>query len=172
MNKETPTEKPSMIALALPPVVADRLGADRLRLLAELLRFGVVGTLGFVVDAGVLTAALALGLGPWFGRLLSFLVAASTTYALNRAWTFRHRAGAPGAAQWARFVAVNLAGFTANFGTYALLIALSDTVAAEPVLGVAAGALAGLVLNFGLSRRLVFNAEPGARDPAQTHREP
>lgn len=161
-----------MIALALPPAVADRLGADRLRLLAELLRFGVVGTLGFVVDAGVLTAAIALGLGPWFGRLLSFLVAATTTYALNRAWTFRHRAGAAGAAQWARFIAVNLAGFTANFGTYALLIALSATVAAEPVLGVAAGALAGLALNFGLSRHLVFNAEPEPRPLAQTDREP
>jgi len=172
MNKEPSTEKPSMIALALPPAVADRLGDERLRLLGELLRFGVAGAIGFVVDAGVLTAAIALGLGPWIGRLISFLAAATTTYTVNRLWTFRHRAGRAGARQWALFVAVSLVGFTANYGTYALLIALSATVAAEPVLGVAAGALAGMASNFALSRRLVFAAAQPARDLAQTGREP
>ena len=51
---------------------------------------------------------------------------------------------------------VNLVGFTFNYGTYAVLIALVPIVAANPVLGVAAGSLAGLVGNFVLSRRFVF----------------
>ena len=152
-----------MTALSLPSAVAGRLGAERLRLAGEFLRFGAVGTAGFVVDAGVLLAGLALGLGPWLGRVVSYLAAASTTYGLNRAWTFRHRRGSAAAGrQWALFLALNLVGFACNYGTYALLIALVPLVAAQPVLGVAAGSLAGLAANFTLSRRFVFTAPAGA----------
>lgn len=125
----------------------------------QFLRFGVVGVAGFLVDAGVLTAMLWAGIGPYAGRVVSYLAAASTTFALNRAWTFRSAArDAPVAAQWGRFVLLNLIGFAANYGTYAALIAGTETVAAYPVIGVAAGSLAGMFLNFGLSRRYVFKA--------------
>jgi len=125
----------------------------------QFLRFGVVGTVGFLVDAGVLLAMLWAGLGPYGGRVVSYLAAASTTFALNRAWTFRTASrDGPVAAQWGQFVAVNLIGFAANYGTYAALIASVPYVAAHPVLGVAAGSIAGMFLNFGLSRRFVFKA--------------
>jgi len=129
-------------------------------LLAQFLRFGVVGTVGFVVDAAVLLLAIAAGFGPYGGRVLSYLAAATTTWALNRVWTFRAAGGTGGrqsvAGQWVRFLAVNLIGFAANYGTYALLIANVPAVAASPVLGVAAGALVGMFGNFALSRRYVF----------------
>ncbi|MBS7791867.1 GtrA family protein [Roseococcus sp. SDR] len=126
-------------------------------MIEQFLRFGVVGTVGFVVDSAVLLGMMALGLGPYAGRVISYLAAASTTFALNRAWTFRAaRRDAPVAAQWGRFVLLNLAGFAANYGTYAALIAGVPLVAANPVLGVAAGSLAGMFINFGLSRRFVF----------------
>ncbi|WP_431268985.1 GtrA family protein [Dankookia sp. P2] len=73
----------------------------------KLLRFGVVGIAGFVVDSGMLTVAIALGLGPWLGRVLSYLAAATTTFALNRAWTFRGTASKSPVQQWALFLAVN-----------------------------------------------------------------
>ena len=126
-------------------------------MLPQFLRFGVVGTVGFLVDSAMLLTMMALGLGPYGGRVVSYLAAASTTFALNRAWTFRSAArDAPMAAQWGRFVALNLVGFAANYGTYAALIATVQLVAAYPVLGVAAGSVAGMFLNFGLSRRYVF----------------
>jgi putative flippase GtrA len=128
-------------------------------MIEQFLRFGVVGTVGFVVDSAVLLGLMALGLGPYAGRILSYLVAASSTFALNRAWTFRTaRRDAPLAAQWGRFVLLNMAGFAANYGTYAALIAGVPLVAANPVLGVAAGSLAGMFINFGLSRRFVFKS--------------
>ena len=137
--------------------IQDRLGPARFKLLAEFLRFGVVGTVGFVVDTAVLYAGLALGLGLYGGRAVSYLVAATTT-ALNRAWTFRGRGDGPVHQQWALFLLVNLIGFAMNYGTYAALIAFVPLVAAHPVLGVAAGAIAGMFGNFVLSRRLVFRA--------------
>lgn len=146
-----------------------RFGPAHRSMAGEFLRFGVVGTIGFVVDAAVLTAGLTLGLGPWLGRLASYVVAASTTFALNRAWTFRasnDEAPAPRiriGGQWALFLLVNLVGFACNYGTYAALIASTPLVASHPVLGVAAGSLAGLAGNFLLSRRFVFRRAMPAR---------
>jgi len=123
----------------------------------QFLRFGAVGTVGFLVDSAVLLGMLALGLGPYGGRVISYVAAASSTFALNRAWTFRSASrDAPVASQWGRFLLLNLVGFAANYGTYAALIASVPVVAAHPVLGVAAGSVAGMFINFGLSRRFVF----------------
>lgn len=133
------------------------------RLAPEFLRFGVVGLVGFVVDTAVLYAALALGVGPYLGRVPSYLAAATTTFLLNRIWTFRHRRGAaPAHRQWLAFLVLNLLGFALNYGTYAVLVGFVPVVAAHPVIGVFAGALAGMTSNFLLSRRLVFrpDAEP------------
>jgi putative flippase GtrA len=134
------------------------IGPARFTVLMEFLRFGVVGTIGFVVDTAALYAGLALGLGLYGGRAVSYLVAATTTWALNRLWTFHGRGNGPAHQQWALFLLVNLIGFAMNYGTYAALIALVPVVAAHPVLGVAAGAIAGMFGNFVLSRQLVFRA--------------
>ncbi len=153
-----------MSAIFLSAARAARLGPDQMRLAGEFLRFGVVGVAGFVVDATVLTCALAMDLGPWIGRALSYLAAASTTFALNRAWTFRGaRPGARPVRQWALFLLVNLVGFASNYGTYAALISTVPFVARNPVVGVAAGSLAGLMGNFLLARRFVFGRGAGMR---------
>lgn len=141
----------------LGPMLTRLLGPARAALLQQFLRFGVVGVIGFVVDTAVLYAGLALGAGLYLGRAVSYVAAATTTWALNRAWTFRGRgAGAPVHRQWLLFVVVNLGGFVLNYGTYALLVTFVPTVAAHPVLGVAAGAIAGMFANFALSRQIVF----------------
>ena len=126
------------------------------RLAGQFLRFGVVGTGGFLVDTALLYAALAAGAGLYGGRVLSYVGAASFTFALNRAWTFRGARHAHAGRQWALFLLVNLIGFALNYGTYAMLVALVPVVAAHPVLGVAAGSVAGLGGNFLASRRFVF----------------
>jgi putative flippase GtrA len=135
-----------------------RLGPARARLLAEFIRFGMVGTVGFLVDAGVLLAMLRLGLGPWVGRIISYICAATATYTLNRLWTFRAAEQNASWRQWGLFLLLNLSGFAFNYGTYALLLLTVPLVLAQPVLGVAAGALAGMFANFFVSRRFVFRA--------------
>ncbi len=126
-------------------------------LITQFLRFGVVGTLGFLVDSAVLLLMLWAGAGPYGGRVVSYLAAASTTWAVNRAWTFRDAArDQPAARQWGVFVALNLLGFVANYGTYAALVAGTETVRAWPVLGVAAGSVAGMFINFAIARFVVF----------------
>ena len=50
----------------------------------------------------------------------------------------------------------NLAGFVLNRGTYVLLVTFVAAAADQPVIATSAGAVAGLFVNFSLSRRLVF----------------
>jgi putative flippase GtrA len=150
---------------ALTNRLAGLIGAARSRALLQFLRFGVVGSIGFVVDTAVLYAGLALGLGLYGGRAVSYLAAATTTWALNRAWTFRGQGSGPALQQWAVFLLVCLVGFAFNYGTYAALVAWVPLVAHHPVIGVAAGSLAGMVGNFVLSRRFVFGGGPRAGTP-------
>lgn len=124
---------------------------------SQVIRFGAVGTVGFLVDAGVLWLAMTmLGADPYAGRAFSFLVAATTTFALNRTFTFRDRRRHNLSRRWAGFLAVNGVGGAVNYTTYAILVATVGIIADYPVLGVAAGSLAGFGFNFVLSKRLVF----------------
>jgi putative flippase GtrA len=126
--------------------------------LRQFVLFGVVGTAGFIVDASVLLALTATTLvGPLSGRVVSYLCAATCTWALNRVITFPDRAGRASGAQWARFVGANLVGALANFGIYTWLILEYPLLPGQPVIAVAAGSLGGLALNFTLSRTLVFH---------------
>jgi putative flippase GtrA len=126
----------------------------------EFMRFGAVGTAAFVVDTIVLYLALWAGLGFYAGRVVSYLAAATFTWYGNRRITFEtHARGASAAAvEWLKFLLTNLVGGAVNYAVYAALVGHSDFVRAYPVLGVAAGSIAGLSVNFTLSKSLVFRA--------------
>jgi putative flippase GtrA len=56
----------------------------------EAFRFGAIGGIGFVIDGGILTALHSVwGVGLIPARLVSFSVAVTATWALNRRYTFR-----------------------------------------------------------------------------------
>ncbi len=130
-----------------------------------LIKFGIVGTIGFLVDLSLLYVLLyLLGTGPYLGRAGSFLGAATVTWFLNRSFTFRDAAPEAHGRQWLRFVAVNAVGAAVNYGTYVLVLAIGTASVALPGIGVAAGSLAGLVFNYSLSRRFVFTAKQAPRE--------
>ena len=124
-------------------------------LVAQFLRFGVVGACGFLVDTATVYA-LRGSLGLYGAGMVSYLLAATSNWALNRMWTFRGQGSGPAHRQWARFMVANLAGFVLNRGTYAALVTWVPLCASQPVFAVAAGSIAGMFVNFGLSRRVVF----------------
>jgi dolichol-phosphate mannosyltransferase len=89
----------------------------------QLGKFCAVGAVGYVVNLAVYTALLHAGLHYLLAATCSFLVAVTSNYALNRAWTFRdRRAGL--AAQGVRFFAVSVASLGANLLVLHVLITL------------------------------------------------
>lgn len=125
--------------------------------MGQLLRFAAVGCVGFAVDVAVLQLLRAAGAGLLWGRAGSFLAAATTTWALNRRYTFDDRAATAGR-QWLRFLAANGVGGAINFGVYTALVLGSRLCREQPALAVAAGSLAGLAFNFAASRHWVFRS--------------
>lgn len=124
----------------------------------QFLRFAMVGVAGFGVDSGCLYLVVhELGGGLYAGRLVSYLSAASFTWALNRRYTFGSRRSDRLTREWLRFLAANAAGGLINYGVYAVLVSASEFVSTWPIIGVGAGSLAGLIANFLLSRRFVFD---------------
>jgi len=119
--------------------------------------FSIVGTISFVIDAGTLRLGMSLlGLGYYEGRVLSFLTAAVSGYLMNRRFTFTAAPRKPGAKQGALYVLMMTAGFAVNYGTYAMALMLHPLVRDYPELGVAAGSIAGLGVNYLSARFVVF----------------
>ena len=143
------------LATQLPPPARDFATEARIRTLVQFLMFGTVGAFGWVLDTATVYA-LRGSLGLYGAGLASYLVAATGTWGLNRVWTFRGSGSGPAHRQWARFLAANAIGFILNRGTYALLVTFVALCAAQPIFATAAGAIAGMFVNFGLSRAIVF----------------
>lgn len=122
----------------------------------QFFRYGLVGIVGFAVDASTLAIMLAAGAGALDGRAVSYVVAGSCTWVLNRRWTFHDRSDRR-ARQWGRFLAVNTLGGAVNYGVYAFLVLhWHDSSTMFPIFAVAVGSLCGYVINFLLSKHVVF----------------
>jgi putative flippase GtrA len=139
----------------LPAPVRRSATPARLVMAAQFIRFGVVGLIGLVVDTSTVYG-LRHSLGLYGAGLVAYVAAASSNWVLNRLWTFRGLGSGPAHRQWGRFMIANLAGFVLNRGTYVILVTLVAAAAAQPVIATAAGSAAGMLVNFNLSRRLVF----------------
>jgi putative flippase GtrA len=143
------------LAACLPPSAGRHLTEARIHLLTQFARFGVVGLAGLVVDTATVYALRGY-IGLYGAGFAAYGIAATTTWLLNRLWTFRGKGGGPVHRQWARFLAANSMGFLLNRGAYVVLVTMLPIAARQPVIATSAGAVAGMFLNFSLSRRLVF----------------
>ncbi len=126
------------------------------RFYAQFFLFGVAGVVGFIVDTTVLYLLKDL-MGVYSARLISFLCAAQATWLFNRAITFRNRkSGHSTIKEFGFYLAMMSIGGSVNYAIYAFLISSYAAVAQQPVLGVAAGSIAGMVINLLTSRFIIF----------------
>ena len=121
----------------------------------QMLSFGVVGMVGFLVNAGIVEA-LAPRIGPGWAQSLAFPVAASATWWLNRRYTFGASRNS-WQREWMWYLAANFVGWLANNGTYFLMIFSYSFIYHHPAIAVATGSLGGMVFNFIFSKRFVFD---------------
>jgi putative flippase GtrA len=124
----------------------------------EAWRFGAIGGVGFLVDASVLTWLVSVnGWGLYESRALSFGLAVTATWYLNRRFTFASRAGTDRRREYGRYFAVQTLGALINLGVYVAIVAAVPAVAAYPVVPLAVGSGAAMVFNFLAARRFAFS---------------
>ena len=85
---------------------------------------------------------------PYGARLVSFLAAATTTWSFNRKYTFAGKSGGSRRRELFRYIVAMAGGFALNYGAYAACVARFGLVREWPAIGVAAGSIAGAVVNF------------------------
>jgi putative flippase GtrA len=122
---------------------------------ASISRFVVVGGLGFLVDASILSLLVHVwSWSPYTARVLSFAAAVTATWYCNRRWVFSPTKGAT--REYGAYVAVQTAGAAINFVTYAVLIALLPALARLPFVPLAAGSALAMVFNYSAAKHWVF----------------
>ena len=127
--------------------------------IVQILRFGGVGSVGFIFDGGLLWLLLTIGINPYLARLISFPIAVLITWWLNRIWTFESAARARPFSQLNRYILIQMLGALANYSVYALYLSLTNTSSGHALLGFALGSTLGMVVNFLGMRCLVFKPQ-------------
>ena len=122
----------------------------------ELVRFAVVGAIGFAVDGALLQLLVAkAGWSPFAARALSFPPALTCTFLLNRAWTFKSLR-IPAAQAYGAYTVIQVIGALVNLAVFSLCVLLVPLLYDWPLVALAIGAGVALLFNFSASRRLVF----------------
>lgn len=122
----------------------------------QLLRFAVVGAIGFVVDVTVLYALLGLSLDYMTARLISFVAAAYTTWRINRRVTFNPAQNESAWIEWGRYLLAMSLGGCVNLAAYHTVMSTFAQTVFTPGLAVAIGSVCGLAVNFVTAKWWVF----------------
>jgi putative flippase GtrA len=122
----------------------------------EFTRFVLVGGVGFCVDGGLLTFLMKYGWDVIPARCGSFLFAVSVTWFLNRAWTFDQTKPLSIRREYAYYFLAQLLGAVINLFIFFALIGIYSAFRDTPLIPFAFGAAAALVVNFIVSKKIVF----------------
>jgi putative flippase GtrA len=122
--------------------------------------FIVVGGIGFIVDAGILAILVhGYGWGDYTARGISFAVAVTVTWYLNRRFVFADGRTGNRKTEYTRYLGVQGTGMAINFLVYSLCIATNEMMDTWPVLALAVGSAVALIFNYAGSRLFVFTGK-------------
>jgi len=123
----------------------------------KFLLFGIVGAIGFIVDVTVLYIFIYIfGLDYLISRVFSYLFAATATWYLNRNVTFIESISSNPLKEWIHYLIANGIGGVINFVVYTVTILHIPNTVFSPLIGVALGAISGMVFNFFISKTFIF----------------
>ncbi len=130
------------------------------QLLGNMSIFAVIGSVGFFVDASVLKMFLLLVKDdPILGRVVSFPIAATVTWFLNRQYTFSssstYKLRSLGR-EWLIYLMVNGIGLAVNLSVFILVIMYVEFAKLYPIITLGLASLVALFFNYFASKYWVF----------------
>lgn len=136
--------------------LVDEPGGTDVDLKTQIVRFALTGGLSAVVDFGLYTIMLALGLHVNVAKSISFICGTTTAYLINRRWTF---VAPPSRTRFAAVVALYAVTFAVQVGiNWALYHALPSEWWRVPLAFVIAQGTA-TVINFIVQRAVIFKID-------------
>jgi putative flippase GtrA len=127
--------------------------------IGRLARFALVGGVAAAIHMGAYEALRRYaGLGPAGGWLLSFLVAATAAWLMNRSFTFRADSAGRTPGEWLSYLAVAGLGALAHFLVFMAAVAAVPFFARNPALAIVPGSLASLCATYAGSSLFVFSS--------------
>jgi putative flippase GtrA len=139
----------------------------------ELAKFGIVGAFNYVLDVAVFNVLITgpLDSRPITAKTISTVIAATSSYFMNRHWTWKHRARSGVGREYGLFIVLSGVGLAIalgclGFGEYVLH---QHSTLARNVWGNVVGVGFGMVWRFWSFKRWVFlpdEPEPDADEDA------
>lgn len=123
----------------------------------QFIRFSVVGTIGFIVDAGIVWIFTHKNIHPIIAQIIAFSIAVIVTWLLNRNFSFT-----TSKRKWfyelLSYIFGTSIGSLISNGIYIFLVLRFSLFFHNPVFAVALGSLIGLIFNFTVSKFWVFKS--------------
>ncbi|MBD9499647.1 GtrA family protein [Pseudomonas sp. BGr12] len=122
----------------------------------EIMRFVVVGGFGFCIDGGLLTLLMSQGMDVMPARAISFSLAVSFTWLLNRVWTFSSPERMSSRFEYVLYFSVQVLGALINLSVFFVLMREFPGLKAIPILPFAVASGIAMFFNFFASKFIVF----------------
>jgi putative flippase GtrA len=146
----------------------ERLGS----LVHEFAKFGVVGAVNYVIDVAIFNALVTGSLHhrPLTAKAISTAVAATSSYFMNRHWTWRHRARRGLVREYSTFIALSVVALIITLGCLAFgeYLLGQHSLLARNIWGNVVGIGVAMVWRFWSFKRWVFlEPEPQRSEDAK-----
>jgi putative flippase GtrA len=131
-------------------------------LVHEVAKFGVVGAFNYVLDVGLFNVLVLgpLDHRPLMAKTISTVVAVTSSYFMNRHWTFSHRVSSGHPREFAIFVLLSAVGLGITLGCLGFSEYVLDqhSLLARNLAGNVVGVAVAMVFRFWSFKRWVFLA--------------
>jgi putative flippase GtrA len=129
-------------------------------LIHEIAKFGVVGAVNYVVDVGLFNVLVTGSLHgkPLTAKLISSVVAATSSYFMNRHWTWRNKARHGLIREYSRFIGLSAIAVMLTLGWLAFgeYVLGQHSLLARNFWGNVVGVLTAMIFRFWSFKRWVF----------------
>jgi putative flippase GtrA len=129
----------------------------------EIAAFGAVGAVNYALDVGLFNLLITNGLQekPLTAKGIATVVAATSSYFMNRHWTWRHRARRGVLREYGTFIALSAVALLITVGCLAFgeYVLHQDSLLARNIWGNVVGVGAAMVWRFWSYKRWVFLPE-------------